>query len=128
VGRWPITSRQLAAVSQNTPRGLPNPVAIFARILLSPIPTEHCSRVAASTSACTRRANASGSPVRTPTNASSQPCTSTTAPSMPRSTTMTCAEAASYAAASTGKMTGVGALRAASRNDMPEPTPNARAS
>jgi hypothetical protein len=78
--------------------------------------------------ACTRRASASGSPVRTPTNASSQPSTSTTAPSMPRSTAMTCAEAASYAAASTGRMTAVGALRAASRNGMPDPTPNARAS
>jgi hypothetical protein len=128
VRRWPMTSNQLAAVSRNTPRGLPNPVAIFARILLSPIPTEQCSRVAASTSVCTRRANVSGSPVRTPTNASSQPRTSTTTPSMPRSAPMTCAEAASYAAASTGRMTALGALRAASRNDIPEPTPKARAS
>jgi hypothetical protein len=66
--------------------------------------------------------------VRTPTNASSQPSTSTTAPSRPRSTAITCAEAASYAAASTGRMTALGALRAASRNGMPEPTPNTRAS
>ena len=128
VGRWPITSNQFAAVSRNTPRGLPNPVATFARILLSPMPTEACSPVAASTSACTRRANPTGSPVRTPTNASSQPSTSTTAPSRPRSTAITCAEAASYAAASTGRMTAVGAFFAASRNGMPEPTPNARAS
>jgi hypothetical protein len=63
VGRWPITSNQVAAVSRNTPRGLPSPVAIFARTLLSPILTEQCGPVPASTSACTRRANASGSPL-----------------------------------------------------------------
>ncbi len=95
VGRGPITSNQLSAVSWNTPRGLPNPVAILARTLLSPIPTEQCSRVAASTVSRARSANACGSALWIPMKASSQPRTSTTAPSSPRSTAMTCADAIS---------------------------------
>ena len=41
---------------------------------------------------------------------------------------MTCAEAASYAAWSTGRKTASGHLRTAVRSGIPEPTPNARAS
>ncbi len=47
----PITSNQFSRVSRNMPRGLPNSVAILARTLVSPMPTEQCSSVAASTSA-----------------------------------------------------------------------------
>ena len=80
VGRSPITSNQLSRVSRKVPRGLPKSVAILARTMVSPMPTEQCRPVAASTSAWTSRAVASGSSVSTPTNASSQPSTSTTAP------------------------------------------------
>ena len=80
VGRWPITANQFSRVSRNIPPGLPNSVAILARTLVSPMPTEQCSWVASSTSAWIVRATASGSSVSMPTNASSQPSTSTTAP------------------------------------------------
>ena len=46
VGRSPITANQLSRVSRNIPRGLPNSVAILARTLVSPMPTEQCSLVA----------------------------------------------------------------------------------
>ena len=51
------TSSQFAAVSRNTPSpvpGLANSVASLARSMLSPIPTEHDSRVRASTSSIAR--------------------------------------------------------------------------
>ena len=95
VGRSPITSNQFSRVSRNVPRGLPNSVAIFARTLVSPMPTVQCRRVAASTSAWMRRATTSGSSASTPTKASSQPSTSTTAPGTARRVSMTTAEAAS---------------------------------
>ena len=47
VGRSPITSNQLSRVSRNIPRGLPKSVAILARTLVSPMPTEQCRSVAA---------------------------------------------------------------------------------
>jgi len=94
VGRSAITSTQLSAVSRNIPRGLPNPVAIFARSRLSPIPIEQCRPVAPSTAACTRAAITSGSGVCTPMNASSQPMTWTTASNV-RRVSITSAEAAS---------------------------------
>ena len=84
----------MADVSRNTPAGLPNPVAILACSLFSPIPTVQSSWVAARTRAASDRANASGSDVSTPRNASSQPSTSTTAPEA-RSTSMTEAETSS---------------------------------
>ena len=52
VGRSPITSNQLSRVSWKTPRGLPKSVAILARTLVSPMPTEQCRPVASSTAAC----------------------------------------------------------------------------
>src|SRR5580658_1928354 len=94
VGRSPKTENQFADVSRNTPAGLPNPVAILACSLFSPIPTVQSSWVAACTRAAKDRANASGSDVSTPRNASSQPSTSTTAPEA-RSTSMTEAETSS---------------------------------
>ena len=84
VGRSAITSYQFSSVSRYVPRGLPNSVAIFARSLLSPMPTEQCRWVASSTAACSSRANNSGSSVSTPRNASSQPSTSTTASKLRR--------------------------------------------
>jgi hypothetical protein len=68
VGRSPMTSDQFSAVSTKLPRGLPNSVAIFARSLLSPIPTEQCSPVAVSTRSLTTAAKAAGSG-RTPPRA-----------------------------------------------------------
>ena len=66
------------------------------------------------------------------TKASSQPSTSTTTGRPPhsseRSVSITTAEAASYAGASTGRKIASGSLRAASRSGMPEPTPYSRAS
>jgi len=94
VGSDPMTENQVADVSRNTPAGFPNPVASLACSLLSPIPTEHDSSVAASTRSRTSRANDSGSDVSTPRNASSQPSTSTTAP-VSRSTSMTTADTSS---------------------------------
>ena len=126
--RWPITSNQLSRVSRNMPRGLPNSVAILARTLVSPMPTEQCSPVAASTSAWIVRATASGSSVSMPTNASSQPSTSTTAPGIGRRVSITTAEAASYAGASTGSSTASGQRRTAVLSGIPERTPNSRAS
>jgi len=122
-----MTSAQVSAVSRKTPAGLPKPVAILARTLVSPMPTEHRSPVASSTATCTRRANPSGSSPSWPRNASSQPSTSTTVPS-PRSVSMTCADAASYAWWSTGSTTASGTLRTATRSGIPDPTPYARAS
>ena len=90
-GRSPSRSNQVAEVSRNTPAGLPNPVAIFACSLFSPIPTEQSSSVAARTSAASARAKVSGSAVSTPTKASSQPSTSTGWP-VSRSTAMTRSE------------------------------------
>ena len=52
VGRAPITSSQLSAVSRKTPRGLPKPVATFARTSVSPMPTLQCSAVRSSTALC----------------------------------------------------------------------------
>src|SRR5262245_54761244 len=78
VGRSPITANQLNLVSWYTPAGLAKPVASLARSLLSPMPTEHDSRVDDSTAACTDRANSNGSSTDAPRNASSQPRTSTT--------------------------------------------------
>ena len=141
VGRSPITSNQVSSVSWDTPRGLPKSVAIFARSLLSPMPTEQCSPVASSTrartcSAKSRGSPSSGCPPPTPSpaarNASSQPSTSTTTGTPPhsseRSVSITSADAASYAAWSAGRKTASGHLRAATRSGIPEPTPNARAS
>ena len=79
-----MTAYQFSSVSRNTPRGLPKSVAILARGLLSPMPTEQCSPVALSTAILTSRANASGSSVSTPRNASSHPSTSTTTPERPQ--------------------------------------------
>ena len=93
VGRSPMTSNHVWRVSRNTPCGLANPVAIFARSRLSPMPTEQCRPVASRTAACTDLANASGSSVSTPRNASSQPITSTVA-SRERSVSITVAETA----------------------------------
>lgn len=128
VGRWPMTSSQFSAVSRNTPCGLPNPVATFARTSVSPMPTLQCSRVRSSTARRTASAYASGSSVSTPRNASSQPSTCTVAPGWSRSVAMTAADAAVYASWSTGRITASGAFRAAMRSGMPEPTPKARAS
>ena len=122
VGRPPRTSNQLAYVSRNTPAGLPNPVAILACSLFSPIPTVQSSWVAARTAAASERAKPSGSEVSTPTNASSQPSTSTTAPEA-RSTSITVAETSSYAARSTGRNTASGRRFAAVRSGSPECTP-----
>ena len=94
VGRPPRTSNQLANVSRNTPAGLPNPVAILACSLFSPIPTVQSSSVAERTRAASDQAKASGSSVSTPRNASSQPSTSTTAP-VDRSTAITVSETSS---------------------------------
>ncbi len=91
VGRAPRTSNQLPKVSRNTPAGLPNPVAILACSLFSPIPTVQSSPVAERTRAASDRANASGFSTSTPRNASSQPSTSTTAP-VDRSTAITVSE------------------------------------
>jgi hypothetical protein len=93
-GRAPRTENQLEKVSRNTPAGLPNPVAIFACSLFSPIPTVQSSCVSARTCDASDRANASGSSTSTPTNASSQPCTSTAAPE-DRSTSITVSETSS---------------------------------
>jgi hypothetical protein len=90
-----MTSNQVAWVSRNVPRGLPNSVAIFARTLVSPIPTVQCSEVASRTSRWISRATSSGSLASTPTNASSHPSTSTTAPGTARRVSMTTADAAS---------------------------------
>ena len=109
------------------PRGLPKSVAILARSLLSPIPTEQCSPVASSTAARTSSAKPCGSSVSTPRNASSQPSTST-GTSKPRSVSITRADAASYAGASTARKTASGHFRAAVRNGIPDPTPCSRAS
>ena len=128
VGRSPMTSNQFSAVSRNLPPGLPNSVAILARTFVSPMPTEQCSRLAASTSAWMRRATASGSSASTPTNASSQPSTSTTAPGTARSVAMTVADAASYASKSTGSSTACGQRFTAVLSGMPDRTPNSRAS
>ena len=49
VGRPPSTENQLAEVSRNTPAGFPNPVAILACSLFSPIPTVQSSCVASRT-------------------------------------------------------------------------------
>ena len=54
VASSPITANQFSRVSRNIPRGLPNSVAILARTLVSPMPTEQCRSVAASTSAWIR--------------------------------------------------------------------------
>ncbi len=124
----PITANQLSRVSRNIPRGLPNSVAILARTLVSPMPTEQCSSVAASTSACTVRATCSGSSVSMPMNASSQPSTSTTAPGIARRVVITTADAASYAGPSTGSSTASGHRRTAVLSGIPERTPNSRAS
>lgn len=93
VGRSPITSSQLPDVSRNTPRGLPKPVATFARTSVSPMPTLQCRRVRSSTARWIRRAYASGSSVVTPTKASSHPSTCTVAPGRSRSVAMTSADA-----------------------------------
>src|SRR6185503_6878414 len=127
VGRSPITANQSSLVSRPTPCGLPKLVAILACSLLSPMPTEQCSRVASSTAVRTSSANASGSSVSTARNASSQPSTST-GTSSERSVSMTRTDASSYARWSTGRKTASGHLRAAVRSGIPEPTPNARAS
>ena len=92
-----MTSSQLSAVSRKTPRGLPNPVATFARTRVSPIPTLQCSLVRSSTALCAARANASGSSVVMPMNASSHPSTCTVAPGWARRVAMTSADAALYA-------------------------------
>ncbi len=102
-------------------------MAILARSLLSPIPTEQCSPVCSSTAARSRAANASGSSALTARNASSQPSTSTGTPKE-RSVSITRAEAASYAGASTGRNTASGHLRAAVRSGIADPTPYSRAS
>lgn len=81
---------------------MPNSVAILARSLLSPMPTEQCRPVFSSTAACNDRASATGSSTAAPTNASSQPITSTTTGNE-RSTAITSADAASYRAWSTGR-------------------------
>ena len=117
---------------------MPNSVAILARSLLSPIPTEQCSRVAASTRSRITAANATGSasspvaPAPAATNASSQPSTSTTTGRPPhsseRSVSITPAEASSYAAWSAGRNTASGSFFSAVRIGMPDPTPNSRAS
>jgi hypothetical protein len=92
----------LSAVSCQTPRGLPKSVAILARSLLSPIPTEQCSRWREDRGAHllgerTRVAEV-GVPVPAPRNASSQPSTSTTTGTPPhsseRSAAITSADAA----------------------------------
>ncbi len=98
VGRSPITANQLSAVSRNTPRGLPNSVAIFARTLLSPIPTEQCRPVASSTARCAARATLSGSSVTTPRKHSSHPITSSTTSGSVRSAAITSSDARSYSA------------------------------
>ncbi len=132
-----MTSSQFAAVSVYVPRGLPKSVAFLARSVLSPIPTEQCRPVAARTDSMTSAAMSSGSPRSPcsgpgPTNASSQPstCTSTGTPPQVRDrrVSMTVADTASYAGASTGRNTASGHLRFATRSGMPEPTPNSRAS
>jgi len=94
VGLPPSTSNQFANVSRNTPAGLPNPVAILACSLFSPIPTVQSSCVSSRTIRASDRAKASGSSVSTPTNASSQPSTSTTAPAE-RSTSITVSDTSS---------------------------------
>ena len=94
VGLPPSTSNQFANVSRNTPAGLPNPVAIFACSLFSPIPTVQSSCVCSRTRRASDRAKASGSSTSTPMNASSQPSTSTTAP-VDRSTSITVSETSS---------------------------------
>jgi hypothetical protein len=94
VGSEPSTENQLPNVSRNTPAGFPNPVAILACSLFSPIPTVQSSCVASRTRAASDRAKASGSSTSTPRNASSQPSTSTTAPEA-RSTSITESEASS---------------------------------
>jgi hypothetical protein len=127
VGRSAITATQLSRVSSYTPAGFANPVASFARSVLSPIPTEQDSDVRASTSRWISRASAHGSCVDTPRNASSQPSTWTTA-SNERSVAITTADAASYAGGSCGRNTASGHLRAARRIGIPECTPNSRAS
>ena len=73
VGRSAMTAIQLSSVSRYIPAGLAKPVASFARCLLSPMPTEQDSPVAAVTARRTAAANPSGSSVRAPRNASSQP-------------------------------------------------------
>ena len=128
VVRWPITSNQLSRVSRNIPRGLPKSVAILARTLVSPMPTEQCRSVAARTSAWMVRATCSGSSVSMPTNASSQPSTSTTAPGIARSVSITTDEAASYAGPSTGSSTASGQRRTAVLSGIPDLIPNSRAS
>ena len=116
------------------PAGLPNSVAILARTLLSPMPTEQCSRVSRRTASCARRASASGSSVRAPRNASSHPSTSTTTPS-DRSVAITWSEAASYAGRVDGQEHRVGQLagrdpqrqsRSARRTRAPRRTPSRR--
>ncbi len=93
-GRPPSTENQLRNVSRNTPAGLPNPVAILACSLFSPIPTVQSSRVSSRTRKASDRAKPSGSSTSTPTNASSQPSTSTIAPE-DRSTPITVSETSS---------------------------------
>jgi hydroxymethylglutaryl-CoA reductase len=95
VGRSPITSNQFSSVRRNIPLGLPKPVAIFARTLLSPMPTEQCSRVAASTTRCASCATDSGSAVVTPRKHSSHPSTSSTTPGSARSVSITSVDARS---------------------------------
>ena len=95
VGRSPMTSIQLSRVSMKVPCGLPKSVAILARTRVSPMPTEQCSPVAASTAAWIERAATTGSSASIPTKASSHPSTSTTAPGVARNVAITCADAAS---------------------------------
>jgi hypothetical protein len=103
VGRSYMTSSQLAAVRRKTPSpapgfadpGFANSVASLARSMLSPTPTEQCSRVRSRTSARIAPASASGSPVSAPTKASSHPITSTTTPGRARSVAMTSSDTSS---------------------------------
>ncbi len=93
LGGWSsITSAQFSRVSRKTPAGLARGEAVFARSLLSPIPTEHERWVRSLTRRWISAATASGSSVSVSRKASSQPATSST-PGSSRRTAMTRSEA-----------------------------------
>src|SRR6266545_1934759 len=84
------------------PAGLANRVAILARCLVSPMPTEHASPVVSATVRRTVVASSSGSSTSAPTNASSHPHTSTTTGNA-FNAAITSADADSYAGWSAGR-------------------------
>ena len=113
VGRSPITVEPVLARSAGSmPRGLPNPVAILARSLLSPMPTEQCSPVALEhrrLDVARERLRVVGARRRGTPRPSRAPRTDDVEASAASSITR--AEAASYAGASTGRNTASGHFR-----------------